>query len=116
MIVNDRDLGPQIPIALARYTYGHKFAQLDTWRGWRASKHFCIAPDSGQTALKHWYVIGPHGSANKGYPKAENALEMADFLEQQPVDWSTLHNGALELTVEMQSTHRAKSTLLGGWH
>ena len=116
MLVFGRDLGPRIPIAQARYTHSHQFHHLETVRGYRATKHFCIALDSGRTALKHWSVIGPHGNSNLGYPTAAHALEMADFLEQQPVSWSTLHNGTLELTQDVKDVLREKSLELGGWH
>ena len=113
MLVFGRDLGSIIPIAQARYNR-HRLHDLKTVRGYRATKHFCIAPKTFY-GRKHWLVIGPHGSTNSGYPTAESALEMADFLERQPVNWATLHDGTIELTQDVKDALREKSLKLGGW-
>jgi len=86
MIVNGHDLGPMIPVARGSTKTGISGKALS---GYRATRHFVMWAYPGG----NWAVSNCHGVTTQFYPGPEEALEMAEYMEDQEVDWNAIRGG-----------------------
>jgi len=97
MFVNDTDLGPPIPVCYRRWG-----DRLDPpLSGYRATKHFTMYQ---HPECRRWFVTNGHGTATDPFAIPEQALEMAQYLEDLPIDWNTIVDGRVQLSDDMRKS------------